>query len=172
MEVSAVRNHLLATYSYHSEGGFFGQVTVEDSRLHRRPYNAPFSRPAVVKKESLIRDKIDTIKDALDKACGTNEVVDISSYYRALTTDIIASFAFGKDMDLLHNLGKAERLYAVWRAQWKRMARFESHGIRYSILPWMEWFISFLPSGQSSKQAKADGMKAWVDYQEVCLHLH
>lgn len=120
----------------------------------------------MIKKESLIREKIDTIKDALEKACGTDEAVDISSYYRALTTDIIASFAFGKDMDLLHDLGKAERLYATWRAQWKRMARFESHGIRYSILPWVEWVMSFLPSRKSSKE-ELDGIRSWLDYQEV-----
>ena len=146
------------------QGGLFGQAAVDDSKLHRRPYNPPFSRPAVIKKEELVRDKIATIISALDNACGTDQVIDISSYYRALTTDIIASFAFGKDMDLLHNLEKAERLYAVWRALWRRMARYEP--LRYKVLPWVEWFVSLLPSRRSS-QSDPDSIKGFMEYQEV-----
>ena len=149
-----------------SQVGFFGQATVEDSKLHRRPYNPPFSRTAVIKKEKLIRDKIDTVINVLDTACGTDQVIDISSYYRALTTDVIASFAFGKDMDLLHNLDKAERLYAVWRAQWRRFARFEALALRSMVLPWVEWFFSLLPSRGSSKK-DPESLRAFVEYQEV-----
>lgn len=147
-------------------GGLFGQATVEDSKLHRRPYNPPFSRPAVIKKERLIREKIDTIIDVLDKASGTDQVVDISSYYRALTTDIIAAFSFGKDMDLLHNLEKGERLYAVWRAQWRRMARFEPLGLRRRVIPLAGRLSRLLPS-RSASTGDPESLRAWEEYREV-----
>lgn len=146
-------------------GGFFGQATVEDSKLHRRPYNPPFSRQAVIKKETLIRDKIGIIMDVLDRASGTDQVIDLASYYRALTTDVIASFAFGKDMDLLHNLGKAERLYAVWRGQWRRMARYESLGLRAKVLPLMQWLRSLFPA---KSELDPRSLAAFNEYQEVC----
>ena len=121
----------------------------------------------MIKKEALIRDKIGTIADVLDRACGTDQVIDLSSYYRALTTDIIASFAFGRDMDLLHDPDKAERLYAVWRAEWKRMARYEPLGLRNKVLPWVQWFVSLLPARRASEM-DSGSIAAFNDYQEVC----
>lgn len=115
----------------------------------------------------MVRSKISTITDVLDRACGTDRVIDLSSYYRALTTDIIASFAFGKDMDLLHNPDKAERLYAVWRGQWRRMARYEPLGLRNTVLPWIQWFVSLLPVRQVL-ESDIEGIAAFDDYQEVC----
>lgn len=120
----------------------------------------------MIKKESLIRDKIGTIMNVLDRASGTDQVIDLSSYYRALTTDVIASFAFGKDMDLLHNLGKAERLYAVWRGEWRRMARYEPLGLRAKVLPLMQWLRSLFPV---KRELDPQSLAAFNDYQEVCI---
>jgi cytochrome P450 len=138
---------------------------VEGSKLHRRPYNPPFSRPAVIKKEDLIRSKIKTVIDALDKACDTSDVIDISSYYRALTTDVIASFSFGEnnDMDLLHNLDKAERLYATWRGAWKRMARYRGIGRPGG---WIQRIVSWLPARPVSEE-DTEGVRAFIAYHEV-----
>lgn len=121
----------------------------------------------MIKKETLIRDKIRTIMDVLDRASGTDQVIDLSSYYRALTTDVIASFAFGKDMDLLHNLGKAERLYAVWRGEWRRMARYEPLGLRARVLPLMQWLRSLFPA---KRGLDPQSLAAFNEYQEVCDH--
>ncbi len=117
---------MLRAHSHCVSGGLFGQSTVDDSKLHRRPYNPPFSRAAVIKKEDLIREKMNSIVKVLDEACGTDQIVDISSYYRALTTDIIASFSLARTWISFTTLTKpnAFMLYGVHSGgEWHVMRR-------------------------------------------------
>lgn len=91
--------------------------------------------------------------------------MDISSCYRALTTDIIASFAFGKDMDLIHDPQKAEHLYAVWRATWKRIARYEVAPSRKEGLA-LVWLMGSLSPQHQDKQ-DPETLKAYGEYEKV-----
>lgn len=118
-----------------------------------------------MKKEQLIRNLVNKVTEKLAEAGGTDKVVELSSLYRCLTTDAIAEYSFGYSMNLLDNVDKGERLFAIWRGVWRRIARFRTHGLRFIILPWVEYLVKKLPSWMFKQDDVS--MRGFVEYEEV-----
>ena len=118
-----------------------------------------------MKKEQLINNLVSKVTDKLGEASNTDKTVEISSLYRCLTTDVIAEYCFGYSMNLLDNMDKGERLFATWRGVWRRLARFNTHGLRFIVLPWYQFIIGKLPSWMLKKDDTS--MRGYIEYEEV-----
>ena len=118
-----------------------------------------------MKREQLIKNLVNKVTDKLAEASGNDQVVEISSLYRYLTTDVIAEYSFGYSMNLLEHVDKGERLFAIWRSRWRRLARFNTYGLRVFIIPWLEYLVKKSPSWMFKQDDVS--MRGFVEYRQV-----
>lgn len=129
----------------------------------RRPYSPLFGRAAVLKKEWLIRSRVERFSEILSKSLDSSAAVDLTAYYRALTVDVISNYAFGKSTEMLEKpLEESEAIFDRIRATWRQFSL-----VQISPLVHKAWraYITFcvhvlIPLGLHSRDPNASSGRA------------
>ncbi|KAK4222217.1 cytochrome P450 [Podospora fimiseda] len=101
-----VANKKLDKYEWRGKcTGTLGSIFVtpghDHHRLRRAPLNAFLSARSVTQLEGQIMSKVQKLSDRFSGLVETNDVFRFDAAFMALTMDIIATYAFGKDSDYL-----------------------------------------------------------------------
>lgn len=101
------------TLSSDDHESIVGTRNREEHARKRRYISSVFSQRNVVSMEPLVADKVRKIVDRLDRACGSDEIIDIRCWLNLFTVDVISDMAFGRSLGLLdqgHDKTEAESM--------------------------------------------------------------
>ena len=87
--------------AFNSPTTVFGQYDPQLHRARRKMMNPMFSRAGILKLEGLIHDKYEIMEGKILRLCKKGSSVDAYDAFRALTTEIIAQFAFSRPAGLI-----------------------------------------------------------------------
>jgi cytochrome P450 len=89
---------------YHAFNAYHNVFGLYDPQLHRarrRILNPMFSRGGIFKVEGLIHDKYEIMENKILRLCKKSPTIDVYDAFRALTTEIVAQFAFSRSAGLI-----------------------------------------------------------------------
>lgn len=117
-------------------------------RMRRAALNPYFSKASIRKLETIVRERVSTLLKRFERHRATGEVVSLSIVFRALTSDIINQYAFGRSGDYL----SLEDYFAPFYES--VMAFF--NGFHLSLyFPWLGPLLDSLPTEFTSKLTPA-----------------
>ncbi|KAL1680777.1 cytochrome P450 [Schizophyllum commune] len=90
-----------ALYSAFPDGSSFGSIDPVQAKVRRDAISPLFSRRAIAKLETFIREKVDKLTTKLLAYDDASKPVDLLQALRAATLDIIFSYCFGEDCNAL-----------------------------------------------------------------------
>ena len=87
--------------AFGSSNSSFTTPSNELHRVRRSRLNSFFSRKVVLDLEDIVQEKVDKLSTIVSRALDSRRAVDMHHGLRAVSSDVITDYAFGKSYDLL-----------------------------------------------------------------------
>jgi cytochrome P450 len=83
------------------EEAMFSTIPNDLHRSRRTPLNPFFSKKAILECEDVVHDKVERLCRRIKQAANTDEPLDLSRGFRALSVDVVTDYSFNNPLNLL-----------------------------------------------------------------------
>jgi cytochrome P450 len=124
----------------------FATPTNEAHSIRRGALNPLFSRKRVLALEEVVQDKVDKLIRRTHEAEQQGKPIDVHHGFRAISSDVISDYAFGKSYDILNSPDLGKNWYEMIQGLGPTMWFFQQFSFLRPLAPmtpkWMAQIIS------------------------------